>query len=213
MHIAVERERLRSPLTKAVFTLLDAARIPASVTYRILRLLADAQDAGPHDHVLFEIPGKPVSGNMRVTYAERRPGDEEGSLRKRVLTAEATQYANRVRNIAEGEAALRRWTIPQYVAVDIEGYNVNFDRDNLAKTVNDPLQRVLYADDRRILDGSITRFEDDGGPRVLVTVRKIAGGDYGFKAARKGTGDRVKRATRGMPAHVLAAIERGQRAR
>jgi Holliday junction resolvase RusA-like endonuclease len=189
-------ERARTPLASAVFALLDAARIPTSVTYRILRLIADAQQTGKREHLLLEIPGKPVSGNLRVTHGH------DGSF----LTREATAYAKRVRSIAETAAIVQHWEIPDYIAIDMDIFNTNIDRDNVMKTVNDPLQGIVCADDRRTLDGNTARFKDGGGPRIIATVRKVHGGDYGFAAARK----LQNRAVRALPAHVRAAIERAR---
>jgi hypothetical protein len=73
------------------------------------------------------------------------------------------------------------------------------------------LQHIAPPDDRRILDGSTARFHDKRGPRVIVTVRRVNGKEYGFAPARR-LSQRVNgRSVRALPPHVQAAIDRAQR--
>jgi hypothetical protein len=115
-----------TPLEESVLALLDAARLPPSIICRVLRLVADGQrkTGRGREHLIVEIPGKPISGNHR-TYR-----DKDGEIKVR---GDALAYAARIRRIVAAATALQGWEIPDYAAVDIEAMNVNMDRDNIEK--------------------------------------------------------------------------------
>jgi Holliday junction resolvase RusA-like endonuclease len=133
----------------------------------------------------FEIPGIPVSGNHRLTRTDHGV----------YVVKRAREFAHRVQSIAKAAAVLASWRMPDYVAVDLEIYNVNMDRDNVCKALMDPLQGIVFADDRRILDGEISRYKDGAGPRIIVAVREVDGKFYGFGSeAKAGSGAFCSRA-------------------
>jgi len=147
----------------------------------------------------FDVPGIPVSGNHRHGLTP------EGEI---YLTRRARDYSRRIQSIAKAACIEADWKPPDYVRVDLELVNINMDRDNVSKTVNDALQGIVYVDDRRILDGSISRYKDAGTPAcVTVIVAPVNGVAYGFGPPRsRASPPHASQKKRSLPAHVSAAI-------
>lgn len=145
------------------------------------------------------IPGIPVSGNVKHGMTA------DGKLYN---TNRAREYSRRIQSIAKAEVAVTGWVMPDYVRVDLELVNINMDRDNVAKTVNDALQGIVYVDDRRILDGAIQRKKNPASASaVTVSVASVCGADYGFPKPRPLAPNARRSLGKRLPAHVAAAIE------
>jgi Holliday junction resolvase RusA-like endonuclease len=153
------------------------------------------------------IPGVPVSGNHRHGLTA------QGEI---YLTQRAREYSRRIQSTAQAAVVAARWSMPDYVRVDLELFNIRLDRDNAAKTIHDALQGIVFANDSRILDGTISRYKDDGPARVVITIAPVNGNFYGFAKPRprrsypmagrspivSGSGVR-----RSLPPHLRAAID------
>jgi Holliday junction resolvase RusA-like endonuclease len=149
--------------------------------------------------LVLSIPGVPVSGNHRHGLTP------QGEI---YLTQRARDYCRRVQSVAVAAVAAIGWVMPDYCKVDLELYNVRLDRDNAAKTIHDALQGIVYANDSRILDGTISRYRDAGPARVLVTIAPVNGGYYGFSKPRAAHLASRPITRRSLPPHVRAAIDR-----
>ena len=154
------------------------------------------------------IEGKAISGNHRTAQ------NDDGEY---FTIPDARHYAERLRRLAKAAAVLAGWKIPDYVHVDVVVYNIRMDRDNVGKTIYDPLQGIVYHNDSRILDGGIARKKDRSGPRITFSIKEIDGADYGYGKPRDRTPNR-KPKTRDsskhrLPDHVERALAAAQRIR
>jgi Holliday junction resolvase RusA-like endonuclease len=147
------------------------------------------------------VEGKAVSGNHRTAQ------NEDGEY---FTIPEARHYAERLRRLAKAAAVLAGWKIPEFVHVDVEIFNIRMDRDNIGKTIYDPLQRIIYHNDSRILDGRIARKKDRLGPRITLIIKEIDGKNYGYEKPQNRTPDRKlkngKSSKRRLPDHVERAL-------
>jgi Endodeoxyribonuclease RusA len=152
------------------------------------------------------IPGVPVSGNAKTRYVaiprkDKTTGqhvlDSKGNKVYRAAsfsTEEANEFEARVRSIAQYACLRQRWPLAEYCKVDILIFNVRQDRGNVAKTVEDALQGIVYVNDGRTLDGRLAKFKDRAGfahpdsiypneagkPRVEITVTLLDPRQYGY---------------------------------
>lgn len=130
------------------------------------------------------IPGTVVSGNRKTrSFAKQVGTDAQGRPKfsaRTYTTREAKEFAERVRSIALYEVAKSGWVMPEWMYVSIKAYNYGIDRTNIAKTVEDALQGIIYKNDGHILDGPVGKRKDDRGQRVEVVVRAVDPKDYGY---------------------------------
>jgi Holliday junction resolvase RusA-like endonuclease len=121
------------------------------------------------------IPGKPISGNHAKVPTENG---------RQVRSKDSREYDARIASIAKAAVVAAGWVMPDYVNVDVILYNTRLDRENALKELHDPLERIVFAHDSRILDGRTKKIKDNGGPRVMLHISAVDGGDYGFSPPR-----------------------------
>lgn len=151
------------------------------------------------------IPGVPISGNAKTRFAaipvtdgEKKPVlDSKGNRKYRAAsfsTPESKEFEARVRSIAQYACLRQRWPLAEYCKVDILIFNIRQDRGNVAKTVEDALQGIVYVNDGRTLDGRLAKFKDVAGqphfqsmhpseagkPRVEINVTLLDPRAYGY---------------------------------
>jgi Holliday junction resolvase RusA-like endonuclease len=156
-------------------------------------------DVGMNQDALFEgqklsiiIPGVPTSGNAKTRFAaiprrDRATGEylrnEAGEKIYRAAgfsTKASKEFEDRVRSIAQYECLRQRWPLTEYCKVDILIFNIRQDRGNVAKTVEDALEGIVYPNDGRTLDGRLAKFKDDKGPRVELMIVALDPRRYGY---------------------------------
>lgn len=130
-------------------------------------------------HISLTINGVAPSGNSRNDYT---------ASGKRV-SAHNTDHTRRYKETAAYQAyrqcQLANWSPIKYGWVAISVYNHLYDRDNAIKVVLDALQKVVYEDDRYLLDGPIRIVKDAGQPRIMLDVVEIEAGWYGYAKIKK----------------------------
>lgn len=135
------------------------------------------------------IRGKPVSGNHKTgqrAFEKQVYDHATGQVRRKLgvmnyTTKVAREYTERVRSIALYAAAKCNWVRPGYARCDVVLYNINMDRGNVDKVVEDALQGIAFDNDSHVLDGGIQKRKDDLGVRVEIIVRPVNGRNYGYK--------------------------------
>lgn len=72
-------------------------------------------------------------------------------------------------------AANRSWLPekgPVAVVIDVHGYSKRADLDNAAKGILDGMNKIVFADDRQVVDLHVRRI-DDGAEGARVTVTRL----------------------------------------
>ena len=113
------------------------------------------------------VPGIGVSANKNWGFSVKT---------KRVYkTTEAKLYTQRIRSISFSEMLKAGWKPDKSaVAVTIEVYNMAMDVCNAEKIVSDALQGSAYHNDRSIEEAHQYRRKDAFGPRLEITVERLA---------------------------------------
>ncbi len=113
----------------------------------------------------FVIPGKPVpKARPRVSrgraYTPKRTKDYEAHVKHHAL-------------LARSHARQKRATGSVKAVLTFRGANGNADLDNLAKSILDACNDVLWEDDRLVVDLRCIRDKGKGDPGVTVKVRQL----------------------------------------
>jgi hypothetical protein len=132
------------------------------------------------------VPGKPTDGadTTSAQIVGRSPNGKP--IFRAMPTGEAQASNKRVTAIGLAAVAIARWTVPDYLRVDMWLCNLGrITRTRVLKEIHDPLQGIVFAHDSRILDGRTIRVKDAGGPRVILHIRAVDGRRYGFRKPAK----------------------------
>lgn len=110
---------------------------------------------------------------------------------QRYKTSEAKNQHERMKFEALLAAKEASWVMPDYCLIEIIGYNVDADGDNLAKPTCDSLEKSFFFTDRRIKRYLIDSFRDKGPSRIKVAVQALDGRMRGFPKPSKRKEPRV----------------------
>lgn len=121
-------------------------------------------------HFSFDIPGRPVSTNQRLTRGK-------DSLRF-VKTTEYREYKKRVSSIAKGAAMFAHYDIPPFVDLFIIVTKSKIDIDNCLKCILDALEGIAYRNDKDVYSITVRRDDESDSPadRERPNVHVIIGG-------------------------------------
>lgn len=116
----------------------------------------------------FEVPGRLVTANKRLTPIRRGP------LGVSMLKTQAARiYQDRVSSIARAVALGARWQWPNRAAVRIDAYGYHLpDVGNCEKLLVDGMNKIIFEDDRCI-DLLTVRRHAEKVARVTVRVRAL----------------------------------------
>lgn len=110
---------------------------------------------------------------------------------RRYKTPEAEKQQKRMSYEAFLAAVSASWVMPDYCRIEIIGYNMDADGDNLAKPTCDALERICFFTDRRIKRYLIDSWKDKGPSRIEVAVQALDGKARGFAKPSKRKEPRV----------------------
>jgi len=131
--------------------------------------------------ILFFPPERPfISGNHHNRLGRPRRSKRGKLISTTYTPAAAKEQAEYIASVASAAAWSEQWKMPDYVRMDMLGINIDADRENLHKVCADPLEGVVFFNDRRVKTGDITILRAKGPPRIVVAIQAINGKALGF---------------------------------
>lgn len=120
--------------------------------------------------IIVDVPGAPVPcARPRVT--------KRGTF----LPARVRQYENKVRICADAQCKRDGWSIVEdatyEVSITIHRAQLRGDWDNFAKALTDPLNGIIWKDDRQVRKATVVMELDRVNPRARVVVLRRIGGE------------------------------------
>jgi len=133
--------------------------------------------------LFFVVPGPPVPlARPRVWRDGNGESHAKTPTRCQQYKRHVASFALRARQIENtamhkalyGEGV--KWPLDARYKLDVAIYRTarRGDADNYLKSVADSLQRVLYNDDRQVVDKHVRVFEDRARPRAEITIEVVS---------------------------------------
>jgi hypothetical protein len=149
------------------------------------------------DDIMIDAGYGPVL-RMVFEFSENRPFISGNHTHKtnyrtgqRYKTTEATKQQERLSDEAFLACVQAGWQMPDYCRIEITGYNIDADGDNLAKPTCDALEKTCFYTDRRIKRYLIDSYRDKGPSRIEIAIQALDGKQRGYPKPSKRKEPRV----------------------